>query len=116
MIHYITYDDTGAIVSGGVCTEQNLALVAQSLEGLSLLRLDAPIDDFNQWRVEGGQLVESTATASSNYQYDRYKAYDLGEQLGLLYKDIDAGLFGTKAKTSGFFAYVKSIKEQFPKP
>lgn len=42
--------------------------------------------------------------------------YSIAEQLDLLYKDIESGRFGETAKTGGFATYVKSIKEQFPKP
>lgn len=45
----------------------------------------------------------------------RQEAYNIGEQLNLLYDDIDAGVFGEQAKGGQFYQYVKSIKDQYPK-
>lgn len=46
----------------------------------------------------------------------RSKTYlTLGDQLDLLFKDIDAGLFGESAKTGQFYQAIKSVKDQFPK-
>lgn len=39
----------------------------------------------------------------------------IGEQLDLLFHDIEAGKFGNKAKDSGFANYIRSIKERHPK-
>jgi hypothetical protein len=39
----------------------------------------------------------------------------IGEQLDRLWHDIDAGLFGDKAKTGEFYIKNKSIKDNSPK-
>jgi hypothetical protein len=45
----------------------------------------------------------------------RMKEYNIGQQLNLLYDDINNGVFGEQAKEGKFFAYVKSIKDKYPK-
>lgn len=45
----------------------------------------------------------------------RKLAYDIPEQLNLLYDDIEAGVFGEEAKTGKFAQYIKAIKQQYPK-
>lgn len=36
-------------------------------------------------------------------------------ELDMLYKDIDAGLFGEAAKTGSFYLHIKTIKDEVPK-
>lgn len=38
------------------------------------------------------------------------------EQLGKLFNDIDAGLFGESAKTGEFYTHIKAVKDANPKP
>jgi hypothetical protein len=45
----------------------------------------------------------------------RLQNWDIGQQLNLLYDDINNGLFGEAAKTGEFFEYVKNIKLKYPK-
>lgn len=40
----------------------------------------------------------------------------LEEQLGMIFKDIEKGLFGENAKTGAFFTHIKDIKDKEPKP
>lgn len=40
----------------------------------------------------------------------------IAEQLDMLFKDIDAGLFGEPAKTGAFYAHIKAIKDAYPVP
>lgn len=40
----------------------------------------------------------------------------IGEQLDMLYKDIDSGKFGETAKTSQFYLTIKNVKDSSPKP
>lgn len=52
------------------------------------------------------------------YEYSRTrkeKYESISNQLDLLYKDIESGLFGNLAKTGSWFTHVKSIKENYPK-
>jgi hypothetical protein len=46
----------------------------------------------------------------------RTKLYnDVKDQLDMLFKDIDAGLFGEQAKTGQFYQAIKLVKETHPK-
>ena len=46
----------------------------------------------------------------------RTKLYPgLANQLDMLYKDIDVGLFGEEAKTGQFYTTIKAVKEAHPK-
>lgn len=49
-------------------------------------------------------------------QQARQHSYLVGEQLDLLYKDIEQGLFGEAARSGGFANYVRNIKSTWPKP
>jgi hypothetical protein len=52
-------------------------------------------------------------------QYSTRRRVEYGfieEQLGKLYNDIDAGLFGENAKTGEFYTFIKSVKDNSPKP
>lgn len=51
------------------------------------------------------------------YDAQRQNAFaSFGDQLDMLWHDIDAGKLGEAAKTGTWYLYVKGIKEQFPKP
>jgi hypothetical protein len=57
-------------------------------------------------------LVKVGAT----YGTKRASYYPPGnEQLDLLYHAIDAGEFGTDAKTSSFYTELKAVKDKYPK-
>jgi len=46
----------------------------------------------------------------------REKLYaKLADQLDMLFKDIDAGVFGEDAKTGSFYTAIKSVKDTHPK-
>ena len=40
----------------------------------------------------------------------------IGDQLDMLFKDIDAGLLGEDAKTGSWYLAVKEVKDNNPKP
>lgn len=61
---------------------------------------------------EGIDLQDAIGTPT---MLKRIRAYNVSEQLNLLYDDIDQGLFGEQAKTGKFFQYIKEIKEKYPK-
>ena len=53
------------------------------------------------------------------YKHNRiieYYSYTIGDQLDNLWHDIDAGLFGSDAKTGNFYTGIKSVKDKHPKP
>lgn len=41
---------------------------------------------------------------------------ELDKQLEMIWDDIDSGLFGDDVKTGKFYNFIKSIKEDHPKP
>jgi len=52
----------------------------------------------------------------SAHEHQRQIRYGrIENQLDMLYKDIDAGLFGEAAKTGSFYLHIKTIKDEVPK-
>lgn len=50
------------------------------------------------------------------HEIAREKLYSkVEDQLDMLFKDIDAGLFGEQAKTGQFYQMIKQVKETHPK-
>lgn len=85
-------------------------------------------------RDETDAEITKRETMNANTQARRYKRYrvsgvlddttgkqtktiygSLGDQLDMLYKDIDAGKFGDDAKTSTWYLHIKSVKDSNPK-
>ena len=70
---------------------------------------------------EAAWAVEKAATA---YKKNRVTGIgttisgygSIGEQLDQLYHDINAGKFGSDAKTGDWFVGISSVKTSFPKP
>jgi len=51
-----------------------------------------------------------------DHEFARMGAYpEIAEQLGMLYKDIEAGLFGESAKTGSFYQVIKKTKDALAK-
>ena len=71
-------------------------------------------NDYQKTKV-GGATWSHSDHLNQQQQQQREITYDVGQQLNLLYDDIEAGVFGPAAKSGGFAAYVRGIKEQFPK-
>jgi len=75
---------------------------------------------------EASEVVESWAVAErerqldvekNGYKVERVSQYpSLAEQLDNLFKDIEAGFFGAKAKNSEFYKSIKLVKDSNPKP
>tara|TARA_A100001388_G_scaffold194546_1_gene146693 strand:+ start:891 stop:1235 length:345 start_codon:yes stop_codon:yes gene_type:complete len=64
--------------------------------------------------------LNATAT-SVKYKTDRTKngstTYSsIGDQLDMLYKDIESGKFGDTAKTGTWATHIKAVKDANPKP
>jgi len=52
----------------------------------------------------------------SAHEHQRQIRYGrIENELDMLYKDIDAGLFGEEAKTGSFYLHIKTIKDEVPK-
>ena len=119
MINYILYDGQGTIVQQGSAQERNLRIIRLTLNGLNLLEVAGKLDDIDRYQVVNGELAvrSQPAEQSLDYTFVRSQEYqDIGSQLDLLYKDIQAGLFGDAAKTGQFAAHILAVKQQYPKP
>ena len=68
---------------------------------VEVVQPDAPPDIFIE--------PPYSALRQNNYPF-------LGDQLDMLFHDIDNGVFGTSAKDSNWYKTIKSIKEEYPKP
>ena len=63
---------------------------------------------------ESAEAIEQAANA---YKLSRRETYiSLENQLDQLYHDINAGKFGSDAKTGEWFVGITSVKTAFPKP
>ena len=81
--------------------------------GAGLRWMDIPDDATIDWKLELGEWIPDFEFHDPEML--RVVAYgDPGEQLSMLYKDIDAGLFGEAAKEGKFYQHVKSVKESQP--
>jgi hypothetical protein len=116
MKHYILYDQQGKILQN---ISSSIEQPNQPLLGNYLLEVSSPIPDINLKKVVNGKIVD-TGTEETNtftYDYNRYLEYPiLREQLGMLWHDIDQGLFGETAKQGSFYTTILNIKTKLPKP
>ena len=55
------------------------------------------------------------AINARKYITGRKSEYNIELQLDMLYKDIEAGLFGESAKAGQFASYIRDIKNRHPK-
>lgn len=62
------------------------------------------------------QIVEKIEQVAGYVNRRRMEYGFIEEQLDMLFKDIENGLFGEAAKTGAFYTYIKSIKDSHPKP
>ena len=56
-----------------------------------------------------GQIFDGDATTDGIYP-------SIGDQLDLLWHDIDDGKLGDTAKTTSFYTTLKNVKAKYPKP
>ena len=113
MIHYVTYDHTGRILSYNYCDTGIWYGIQRS--NARVLEVDQEID-ITQYRVEAGELVVADATPELGYDFLRFHAYgSLHSQLALLYDDVAAGKFGTAAQSGLWFKHCEAIKQAHPK-
>lgn len=68
-------------------------------------------------KTEEHFVEEVTGHVVPYNQYYKVRKYDSYHgQLDMLWHDINNGLFGDNAKTGEWYQYIKSIKDQHPKP
>ena len=72
--------------------------------------------NFNDFTPPPAEIVEKIQQLNG-YSHARANEYQiLSEQLDMLFKDVDAGLFGENAKTGTWYKHIKTIKDANPKP
>ena len=76
---------------------------------------------LDQSKIDAARTALNTAAAAVKYKTDRTTdgstIYDtIGNQLDQLYHDINAGKFGSDAKTGEWFVGISSVKTANPKP
>ena len=74
-----------------------------------------------QSNIDAARVTLDAEAAAIKYQTDRTTdgstTYDtIGNQLDQLYHDINAGKFGSDAKTGEWFVCISSVKTANPKP
>ena len=74
-----------------------------------------------QSKIDAARVTLDSEAAAIKYQTDRTTdgstTYDtIGNQLDPLYHDINAGKFGSDAKTGEWFVGISSVKTANPKP
>ena len=74
-----------------------------------------------QSKIDAARVTLDSEAAAIKYQTDRTTdgstTYDtIGNQLDQLYHDINAGKFGSDAKTGEWFVGISSVKTLYPKP
>ena len=72
---------------------------------------------------DASEVAAAADLAAHKYKNDRTAGTgtttgypNLKEQLDQLYRDINAGKFGSDAKTGEWFVGISSVKTSFPKP
>ena len=79
--------------------------------GSSLKWVDAPDEVDIEWRMMLGEWIPDFLYTDP--LQEKLIAYgEPGTQLGMLWKDIDAGLFGEKAKEGKFYQHIKKVKSE----
>lgn len=72
-------------------------------------------DILNSWAES--ERARQLDVEKNGYKVERVSQYpSLAEQLDSLFKDIEAGFFGAKAKNSDFYKSIKLVKDSNPKP
>jgi hypothetical protein len=115
MKYYILYNKDGKILQNISSTTEQTNL---PLFGNYLLEVPSPINNTNLKKVVNGEIIDINEQQPNTFTYDlnRYLEYPtVREQLGMLWHDIDQGLFGDTAKDSNFYKSILSVKNQFPK-
>lgn len=117
MSDYILYDNNGVIVQQGSAPDANIRIIKATLTDLRLLVVPQKLSNTDEYEVQNDQLIPRSTILEPDlhYTFVRNQTYNLGEQLDLLYKDIQAGLFGDGAKSGGFATYIQEIKQRYPK-
>ena len=76
---------------------------------------------LDQSKIDAARATLDAEAAAVKYKTDRTTNGEttygtFGDQLDMLFKDIDAGLLGEDAKTGSWYLAVKEVKDNNPKP
>ena len=82
---------------------------------------DGNLVTLEQSKIDAARVTLDSEAAAVKYKTDRTTdgstTYDtIGNQLDQLYHDINAGKFGSDAKTGEWFVGISSVKTANPKP
>lgn len=112
MNYYVIYDPSTGVIRQ---IQDSFPQLPPPLSHLEILPIDHEIDP-NAWCVQDGELQARDPDSDLPYAFLRHRTYgDIGEQLGRLWHDIDAGLLGAAAKTGEFYLEIQRVKQQIPK-
>lgn len=118
MINFVIYDSEGTIVQQGSSSPGQIPILKRTLGNLKFLAINEPLSNCDSYQVVDGLVVERASVEPPvDYAFNRFHNYQsIGNQLDLLYKDIQAGVFGEAAKTGQFASAILAVKQQYPKP
>ena len=90
-------------------------------DDLGAFKSDGTQITLDQSKIDAARVTLDAEAAAIKYQTDRTTdgstTYDtIGNQLDQLYHDINAGKFGSDAKTGEWFVGISSVKTANPKP
>ena len=90
-------------------------------DDLGAFKSDGTQITLEQSKIDAARVTLDAEAAAIKYQTDRTTdgstTYDtIGNQLDELYHDINAGKFGSDAKTGEWFVGISSVKTANPKP
>ena len=90
-------------------------------DDLGAFKSDGTQITLEQSKIDAARVTLDAEAAATKYQTDRTTdgsiTYDtIGNQLDQLYHDINAGKFGSDAKTGEWFVGISSVKTANPKP
>jgi hypothetical protein len=71
------------------------------------------IDKTTEWNLPEGDLIKILELQCKDKKLNDYPK--IGDQLDLLWHDINDGIFGETAKESKWFQEIKIVKERYPK-
>lgn len=72
------------------------------------------IDKTIEWNLPEGDLINILHNQCKDFKLNSYPK--IGDQLDLLWHDINDGILGEGAKESSWFTTIKEIKDNYPKP
>ena len=115
MKYYVCYNQNGEIQNS--ITSYDPLETDQEIFGIRLLEVESIPSNLRAFKVVDGILTsQDVVEPEFDYRFLRHYSYaQVGEQLDMLWHDIDQGLFGQEARTGLFYQTIQNIKQQIPK-